>query len=61
MTDFFAHVGLGIIVVLADIFLCLGGAMLLDKENFEETFFIIATIFNIFGFAIALSFLILGV
>ena len=56
-----SYFGLTILILFADIVICLGSALLLDKNDADESSWMILAIINTLGFAIALSFLILGV
>lgn len=58
--EFFSYFGLSIAILLADIVICIGAALLFDKNNFDESSWAILAIVNTLGFAIALSLLILG-
>lgn len=61
MIEFFAHFGLAVGIVIADVLFCASTTFMWsgDDANNDDLFIILA-IANTVGFAIALSFLILG-
>ena len=62
MIGLFAHFGLAVIILIADVLLCAFTTYLWSKDDdMLDDLFIILAIINTAGFAIALSFLILGV
>ena len=56
-----SYFGLTILILVADIAICVGSALLFDKNNADESSWRVLAIINTLGFAMALSFLILGV
>lgn len=58
--EIFSYFGLTIAILLADIVICIGAALLFDKNDADESSWMILAIINTLGFAIALTLLILG-
>lgn len=58
--EFFSYFGLTVIILLADVVICIGAALLCDKNNFDDSSCMILAVVNTVGFAIVLSVLILG-
>lgn len=62
MIEFFAHFGLAVGIIIADVLFCASTTFMWSGKDgdISDDLFIILSIANTIGFAIALSFLILG-